>query len=153
MTFAIKANWIKEIREGHNSNWNYDYKEYVFNENFTESAWIRIPLNAPGIKAMDYSTGQGIQAEYSQVYLDNDGTITTIFDINLAAMGRVTELVEQVESLTKERNQLISDNRDLNNLNNDLQDKVDDLKIYRKDTQLEIWGLKARLYDLMTAGA
>lgn len=82
MTFTIEASWIKEIRDGKCDNWNYDYKEYIFNENYIESAWIRIPQNAHGIKAMDYSTGHGIQAEYNQVYLETDGVITTLFDIN-----------------------------------------------------------------------
>jgi len=146
MTFTIKTNWIKEIRQGYNANWKYDYKEYVFNENYTESAWIRIPLKAPGIKAMDYSTGQGIQAEYNQAYLDNDGVITTIFDIRYTDADHADHLADQVNSLTALHKDAMKEVKYLEGILLTLEATV-------QKQERETLILKAKLYDLMTAGA
>jgi len=81
-TFIIKTDWIKEVRDGRNACWNYDYKEYIFNDNYTNAYSIRIPQGTYGIKAMEYSNGQGISNEYQRVFLDNNGVITKLFEID-----------------------------------------------------------------------
>jgi hypothetical protein len=78
----INARDIKEVRDGRNSNYGYDYKEYIYNENYTEAYSIRIPIGTHGIKAIQMSNGQGIKDEYGRVYLDNGGKITKLFNVN-----------------------------------------------------------------------
>jgi len=81
-TFIIPANWIERITEGRNWNWNYDYKEYIFNENCTIAHGLKIPQNTHGIKAMSFKDG-GIIGEFDVVVLlHDDGTEAIIFDID-----------------------------------------------------------------------
>jgi len=85
--FTIKAEWIKKINFGYNSNWGYDYKEYIFNENYTEAYSLRIPQNALGIQAMLFSNDSGIKDEYDVVSLVNGDTENVIFDISKQLEG------------------------------------------------------------------
>ena len=163
MTFTLKANWIKEIREGKNDNWNYNFKEYVFNENYTKAAWLRIPANAPGIKAMLFSNNSGIEAEYSQVYLDNDGTVTTLFDADsvrfTVLQGECDELAaklkdakEEIAKLNKALENRKRSEDTLQDLYYKASEKVDVLEKVNLGYAHEIIKLKAKLYDL-TDGA
>jgi len=153
MTFVIKSNWIKEIREGRNPNWNYDYKEYVFNENYTASAWIRIPLNAPGIKAMNYSNGSGIEAEYNQVYLDNDGTISTIFDVRYTDADHVAKLTEEKDTLASQYKNASQNAKTWESVAGQREESIRDHEVTIQEQAQEILNLKAKLYDLMDVGA
>lgn len=101
--FELKAEWIKEIVSSRNTNWNYDYKEYIFNESYTDAFSIRIPQGAIGIKAMLYSNDSGIKEEYQKVILLNEEIRETIFD-----MDKVYEqiLLYEIEKLRKENEML-----------------------------------------------
>ena len=81
-TFRINTEWIERVRDGHNNNWNYDYKEYIFNDNYTEAYAIRVPQNALGIQAMLLSNDSGIKAEYSKVILVNGDHKAVIYDMS-----------------------------------------------------------------------
>jgi len=107
-TFIIKAEWIEKIAEGYNSNWNYNYKDYIFNDNYTESYCIRVPLGTHGIKAMEYSNGQGIQNEYQRIYLDNCGIITKLFEIDMPDEKdvRIRALIAENASLQEENEKM-----------------------------------------------
>ena len=157
-TFTIKASWIKEIREGHNSNYGYCYNEYVFNENYPASVWLRIPINAPGIRAMEYCDS-GIEAEYNQVYLDNNGAISTLFDVERVELEAVKSYRDELACKLKDaRDEIAKLNRIIENRkkNEDtLQDlfyrssaTVSDLEKKNTEHANEIIRLKAKLYDL-----
>ena len=106
---TICADWIKEVRDGHCEPWNYDYKEYIFNENYTEAYSLRIPQNAHGIKAIEMSCGSGIKEEYSRVYFDNDGKVTKLLDLDQKKDpkdAQIEYLLSEVKSLKAERDEL-----------------------------------------------
>ena len=107
-TFIIETSWIEKIIEGYNSNWNYSYKEYIFNDNYTDSYSIRIPLGTHGIQAMEYSNGKGIANEYQRVYLDNSGVITKVFELDMPDNKDI-----QINGLRKENAELKAENEKL----------------------------------------
>ncbi|MCL2357619.1 MAG: hypothetical protein FWC70_10820 [Defluviitaleaceae bacterium] len=152
MTYTIKSNRIAEIREGRNDNRNYDYKEYVLGENATEIKAVRIPINAPGIKAMVYG-GTGIESEHDQIYLDSDDTITTLFDIRYAAANHADHLTEQVQCLTALHKDATEEVERLRKMYDHYCIENRALKATNYDQAQELITLKAKLYDLMTVGA
>ena len=79
---TISAEWIREVKDGRCNLWNYYYKEYIYNDQYTDAYILRIPQNANGIKAIEFSSCGGIEEEYSIVYLDNNGNVEKIFDVN-----------------------------------------------------------------------
>ena len=101
--FEFAANQIARVIEGHNSIWNYKYKEYMFNEKYTDAYSIRIPQGAVGIKAMLYSNDNGIKEEYDVVILHDDGKLETIFD-KTTAYAQI--LAKRVQELENENNEL-----------------------------------------------
>jgi len=109
-TFIIKAEWIKEVKEGFNSNYNYNYKQYIFNKNYLSSHSIRIPLGTYGRKAMEYSNGQGIKDEYTSVYLDNGISIIKLFEMDMpdARDVQIRTLTQEIKAL-KEENELLNE--------------------------------------------
>jgi hypothetical protein len=100
--FVIKAEAIEKVIQGHCIPWNYDYKEYIFNDNFTEAYSIRIPINTNAIRAMLYSNGSGIKDEYDVVYIDNG---EKVFDIDNRD-ELIKKLIEEIQRLKEENNKL-----------------------------------------------
>ena len=80
--FKMNAEWIERVRDGFNENWNYDFKEYIFNDNYTEAFALRIPQNALGIQAMLFSNDSGIKFEYSKVILVNGDQEEVLYDMS-----------------------------------------------------------------------
>ena len=107
-TFIINTEWIDKIKDGRNSNWNYNYKEYIFNDNYTDSYSIRIPLGTHGVKAMMFSNQQGIEKEYQRVYVDNGGIVTKVFELDMPDKKDI-----QIKALTEENAALKADNEKL----------------------------------------
>jgi hypothetical protein len=79
-SFTFCPECIEKVIDGHCIPWNYDYKEYVFNDKFTDAHSIRIPQNAIGIMAILYGSN-GIKDEYNRVYLENSGRLTRLYSI------------------------------------------------------------------------
>jgi|GEM_PF-2524843 len=160
MTLTIKASWIKENREGRNDNWSYDYKELLLNDNPAHISYIRIPINAPGTKAIEYNADGGITNEYEQVYVYNDGNAdclhhctTTRFDIRYTATDHADHLTERVKTLSDECSRLNEANRILAESNQQLTEGSEAIAAKLTIAEQEIVTLKAKLYDLMTSGA
>ena len=104
-TFIIKAEWLKKIEDGRNQAWNYDFKRYIFNDNYTDSYCICIPVGY-GLKAMEYGNGRGIINEYNRVYLDNNGVITKLFDLDqLDEKDVQIHVLKQANAALKQENQ------------------------------------------------
>ena len=104
---TIDARWIKEVREGRCIPWGYDYKEYVFNEYYPQAYSLRIPQNTHGIRAIELSNGSGIKDEYSLVYLENEGKLTEIFNLNPDPKDvRIEMLLLEISALKAEKNEL-----------------------------------------------
>ncbi|MDR3363326.1 MAG: hypothetical protein LBS91_00005 [Clostridiales Family XIII bacterium] len=105
--FTIRAEWIKEVRDGHNTPWDYDYKEYVFNDRYTDAYCLRIPQNAYGIKAQMISNDSGIKEEYARVYLDN-GEVGKLFEIDPLTPGqrKILALEKELSDMRNECDEL-----------------------------------------------
>ncbi|MCL2215444.1 MAG: hypothetical protein FWB91_00355 [Defluviitaleaceae bacterium] len=161
MTLTIKASWIKETREGRNDNWNYDYKELLLNENPAHISCLRIPVNALGIKAIEYNADHGITNEYTQVYIDNDDSgagylhhrTTTLFDIRYTSADHADHLAEQVSGLTALHKDAMDEVKRLEKMYDPYCIENRNLKATTNAQSQEIILLKAKLYDLITAGA
>ena len=96
--FVIKSEWIKEVIEKKtDKTWYYDYKEYIFNENYKEAYSLRIPQWTVGIPAMLFSNNSGLEEEYDIVELEN-GKTETIFDISKCVEHILVKKVEKLES-------------------------------------------------------
>ena len=105
--FVLNAKWVNTIRDGYNKQWNYDYKEYIFNDQYTAGYSIIIPQKAYGIKAMEQSNGRGIKEEYNKVYFENGDIVTKIFDVDAIPDPKdliIEDLSEKIEIL-KAQNQ------------------------------------------------
>lgn len=95
--FTIRAEWIKEVITGYNDNWHYHYKEYIFNDSYTEAYSLRIPQGAIGIQAMLFSNGSGIRDEYSVVELINGDKAEIIFNMDKVVEGLLRVKNEQLK--------------------------------------------------------
>ena len=157
MTLTIKASWIKETREDRNDNWVYDYKQLLLNDNPAHIYCLRIPVNAPGIKAIEYNAEGGITNEYEQVYIDNDNSAkclhhctTTLFDIRYA---NADKLAEERDTLTIQYKNASQSAVTWEDIANERGGEITNLKTTIQEQSAEVLILKAKLYDLMTDGA
>jgi hypothetical protein len=102
-TFTINGETIDRVVDGHCIPWNYDYKEYIFNDEYTEAFSLRIPQGTKGIKAILMSNGSGIKEEYDRVYFDNYRDIRKLFDVEKVdeEVSRLLRLEKEVERLTE----------------------------------------------------
>jgi hypothetical protein len=160
MTLTIKASWIKETREGRNDNWGYNYKELFLSDNPAHIAYIRIPINAPGIKAIEYNADGGIANEYEQVYIDNDGgakclhhCTTTLFDIRYADADRSDKLTAERDALVLQCERDSQNSTFWEDVAYKRSNRAVVLEATIKKQEAENIALKAKIYDLMTNGA
>jgi hypothetical protein len=103
---VIKTETIEKIVDGYNGAWNYDYKDYIFNDKYKNAYAVRIPEGCFGIKAMLLDGGRGIKAEYTEVEIVDGEKTTTIFDMNhqveAALKFEVKKLTEENKTLREE---------------------------------------------------
>jgi hypothetical protein len=104
--FVIKTETIEKVVDGYNGIWNYEYKEYIFNDKYRDAYSIRIPQGCFGIKAMLLSNGRGIEEEFTEVEIEDGEKRTAIFDmphqLEAALKFEVLKLTEENKTLREE---------------------------------------------------
>jgi hypothetical protein len=104
--FLIKAETIEKVVDGYNEIWNYHYQEYIFNDKYRDAYAVRIPQGCFGIKAMLLDGGRGIEAEFTEVEIEDGEKRTVIFDmihqVEAALKFEVLKLTEENKTLREE---------------------------------------------------